>query len=615
MKAALALINIAFVAVTLLIALMAGRNSVCFVARVAGFSKKGSYKLAASLPISVVFIAGLVVELVSVFFLKQAGAGWLLALLPAVSIALLDLRGFRRSVARYRPELSLNFVAWFAVILGTGISLFETTNGIHTPWRNNYGDLTFHIGMITSFVFGDNFPVEYHLFAGERLSYPFLINLWSALLWWISPSFYMLSLIFMLQWLILWLVVFFLLNGNRFWLLPWALFFGGGSIIHLGADSHQLIPQNVPWTVFLTTVWVTQRAALFGTAVILAALTVIYPVLIGKATMSRPEKYFRIAFSGLLLALSPLAHTHIVSVGIFYIVLTLFLAECLRPGFIYRQESFKTVILFILVLVPSFIFLPWLIGKAHMIKFIYGWTTGLSPARPFWQSVSDSYLMWIKHVHWWGIAVLLFWVLSDRHRLLIPLAVLFVTANFVQLAVWDWDQLKVFIALYIIFLFIWSREEKLKFKLLQVCCIGLMFPALWHVYFIFKKGENYEVYSKEQLEMASIIRAITPKHAIFAARPDHNTLITLTGRRLFLGYEGTLASHGLNYINRKKIMMNLDALANCRQLKIYPDVSPSVCPDFLLWTSREVDLWRVNEPKEGFEKLAYPFIYRIKGSR
>src|SRR2546421_12761383 len=60
-------------------------------------------------------------------------------------------------------------------------ALLEKPEGIYTGVLNNYGDLPFHISVITRFAFGQNFPPEDPTFAGARFTYPFLTDFISAM--------------------------------------------------------------------------------------------------------------------------------------------------------------------------------------------------------------------------------------------------------------------------------------------------------------------------------------------------------------------------------------------------------------------------------------------------
>lgn len=75
------------------------------------------------------------------------------------------------------------FYAGVAVIgwLVFSRAMFEKPDGIYTGLRNNYGDLPFHLSVITRFAFGQNFPPEDPTFAGVRFTYPFVTDFVSAM--------------------------------------------------------------------------------------------------------------------------------------------------------------------------------------------------------------------------------------------------------------------------------------------------------------------------------------------------------------------------------------------------------------------------------------------------
>src|SRR3989442_98511 len=59
-------------------------------------------------------------------------------------------------------------------------AMIERPEGIYTGVLNNFGDLPFHLSVITSFAFGHNFPPEDPTYAGVRFTYPFLTDFISA---------------------------------------------------------------------------------------------------------------------------------------------------------------------------------------------------------------------------------------------------------------------------------------------------------------------------------------------------------------------------------------------------------------------------------------------------
>src|SRR5438132_4298361 len=60
-------------------------------------------------------------------------------------------------------------------------SLLEKPDGIYTGVLNNYGDLPFHLSVITRFAYGQNYPPEDPTFAGVRFPYPCITDFISAI--------------------------------------------------------------------------------------------------------------------------------------------------------------------------------------------------------------------------------------------------------------------------------------------------------------------------------------------------------------------------------------------------------------------------------------------------
>ena len=60
-------------------------------------------------------------------------------------------------------------------------ALLEDADGIATGVLNNFGDLPFHLSVITRFAYGQNFPPEDPTFAGVRFTYPFITDFVSAM--------------------------------------------------------------------------------------------------------------------------------------------------------------------------------------------------------------------------------------------------------------------------------------------------------------------------------------------------------------------------------------------------------------------------------------------------
>lgn len=629
-SSAIALILLVFVSPIIQAAL--GRGALRQISRLKLF---GSETIS-DLPQAAFYIFGLLLHLSAIFFLKNAGLPWAAAVLIPLAPIILHPGLILAEIKSVKIFESINFVLWFAVCLFIGASIFQAVDGIKTPWVNNYGDLTFHIGMITSFVLGGNFPSQYHIFPGHLLSYPVFINLWSSSLWWLAPSFRFLSFIFAAQWLFLWIAVYSLLRGDRYKLLPWALLLGGGSFAFLFRNSGgPSINENGAWSVFLTTIWIPQRSALLGAAAALAALAFFWAAWEGEGSKRRLHLFA----AGLTAAVAPLAHAHICLVVSMYMglfcLLRVFRAG-LGGGWGESRSEAQDLLYLVLGFWPGIVFVPWLLGKEGAFRFILGWTTGLSDEqrRDMIFTLGKSLHIWGVQAAGWIALAAWVWFLSRSHKKFAPLLILFIFGNLFLLAEWDWDQLKVFLGLYCITLSVIAAEGRTRsVYLAHFLAVILIIPAALEVgAVLFKydskglsfKAENYEVYSREKLERAAKIVELTKPTDIIAGGPDHNSLVTLTGRKLFYGYEGTLSSHGLKYNGRREMMGSLEKLFHCAEAD-EPETPRESCPQYLLWTDDERRYFAERDKQAGrpptnytnppteYSRTSLDFLYSFNG--
>ncbi|MGI9166500.1 MAG: hypothetical protein ACR2G5_08955 [Pyrinomonadaceae bacterium] len=94
-----------------------------------------------------------------------------------------------QSVQRSVRDPSLTLIGYFlfyavvSIILWQVFSraMMELPDGLYTGLINNFGDLPFHLSVITSFAYGNNFPPEDPTYAGVRFTYPFLSDFVSAI--------------------------------------------------------------------------------------------------------------------------------------------------------------------------------------------------------------------------------------------------------------------------------------------------------------------------------------------------------------------------------------------------------------------------------------------------
>src|SRR6266850_930029 len=100
-----------------------------------------------------------------------------------------DLANTSNSINRFlsHPDfISVGYIVFYALIAITFWQVFdhamiEGPEGISTGLLNNFGDLPFHLSVITGFAYGNNFPPEDPTYAGVRFTYPFLSDFVSAI--------------------------------------------------------------------------------------------------------------------------------------------------------------------------------------------------------------------------------------------------------------------------------------------------------------------------------------------------------------------------------------------------------------------------------------------------
>ncbi len=516
---------------------------------------RSRHKLPARFPI----LIGLLLNNFILLALKNLGVSWLIATLIVWVIPGIYLAVKFWKVITWKVSFKNSFLYYAIFNLIIGISLFDLDHGIRTYWISNYGDLAYHFGMITSFVFGDNFPPEYHLYAGTRLTYPFMINFWTASFWWISPEWRSLEYIFLYQWCFLTTLLYGFLRGGKHKIFPWLVLLGGGVYGQFTVASSKLIEQGLPWTSFLETIWVPQRSTLFGAVCLIATLS---------TWLNMYKKKFinqqLLVFGALVVALMPLIHTHCWMIA--------FAASCLLFLLMIFQRSERLLFLknnfeVILILCSSLVFLIYLSEKTSAVSLTWGWISVTSQNSPW---ILEQASFWLQNT--WNIIlifIILIWKVESR-SLILFIVFSFLFGNFVKLSFWNYDQIKIFIPIYLFILLCWQSYIKHSSKL-NYCLILLIIPGVVRLGYLTFHANYSTPYTESQLVESQALRELIPVKAIVAANPLHNSTITLTGRKLYLGFLGTLWSHGVDYQARESMQKRLPS-SSCNL---------SLCPDYI----------------------------------
>jgi hypothetical protein len=486
-------------------------------------------------------------------------------------------------------------------------AMLETKDGIFTGASQNLGDLPFHLGTITSFTEGSNFPPENPSFANAKFTYPFIADfiaacfvklgssIRDAMLWQnITLAFSLLVLLeqFTLK-----------ITNNKLAgkIAPMLLFFSGGlgflwfakDYWHDGRGFFEFIQNlKVDYTIrsegfrfgnSLTTLFVTQRSLLFGmpiTLIVLTYLRELFTTENGKWRMENEEfqhsgnrfSLFTFHFSlGLLAGTLPLIHLH--SLIVLFIV-SAFL-------FFFSLDKYREWIAFgvgvCVIAIPELVFA--MTATSNRTSEFFGWHFG-------WDKGNENVIVfYIKSLGFFIpilIASLIFTkqrnsinnsqLTTNNYIFYLPFLLCFFIANIFKLAPWEWDNIKVliywfvgsvpFVALAIAML--WERKS--GFKILAASLLScLIFSGMADVFRVLSKTINYQVFDKDAVAIAEQIKLKLPPKALILNAPTYNSAIVLSGRRSLMRYTGHLSSHGIDYTQREndvKAMYNGESVSD-----------------------------------------------------
>lgn len=455
----------------------------------------------------------------------------------------------------------------------------------------SYGDLPFHLNIISSFTTGGNYKrssfydINTTFYYGTRLAYPFMTNFLSSSL--IStglatircsilfPSLFIsLSLIFGIYSLsyeftenvysaALALSLFFFTGG-----LGWTRLFTTKVFTNLnyfdGVDFVFEWPEKRSeyWFQPIIHVLIPQRASLFSMP--LCYWTILMLIL---GIEHEKTRFFVIA--GVFTGFMPLVQVHsyvaIAQWAIIFCILT----------FPYTSlKKWKQYILmwFIYCIVANSMAFPQLIPYLSRInekrnQFIQ--------INPIYGKKGPFKLWWYGLGPFAAISILFGWVNLKKRQIIIylPSLFVFITTNIIRYQPWEMDNTKLFYAGWIpialsvvsifivklfktsfffsfgLFLVIFMTLSSVLAVLISLCMIPTLFdkPRDWN--FGFWINEN------------------TPTKAIFAVDPLHfHPVATIAGRQLLMGYGGWVHSHGLDYYERN--YLNSKITNNPREISL-----------------------------------------------
>jgi hypothetical protein len=488
-------------------------------------------------------------------------------------------------------------------------AMFFRDGSLYTGVANDYGDLPFHLTVITRFAYGGNIPPEDPVYSGTRFSYPYLADFVAALLVRAGASLrgamLLESMILVLS--LLWLLFKWSLEltGDRAAAMinPVLVLLGSGlgfamifpearetergllSLIWRPIHDYTIMGSRDPeWGDSLTYLLVTQRSMLLGLPLAIIIFRQWWRFLVrtgvGTANGAEPasksaEPVATVRFTnlsglrvetpmlaaGVIAGFVPVCHTHT-----FLVVIVI--GACLA---IMSKDRRGWASFF----VPAVILgatQAWSIshGSTAQFKNFFalspGWESGSeNHDQASWLRVLQFFWFWLKNTGAM-IPLIMFAVLRRSPKPFVPRPLLFyylpflaclVLPNLFKLAPWTWDNMKVLFYWYLasaplaalVLARLW-RGRRWRRAVSGALLISLVFSGTLNLLRVINRGEAYAIFNAEQLAFAESIKQNTPSDALILHAPVHDDPVFLTGRRSFMGYPGHIWTHGIDYLPR-----------------------------------------------------------------
>ncbi|MGQ0761268.1 MAG: hypothetical protein ACT4OT_04515 [Acidobacteriota bacterium] len=593
------------------------------------------------------------------------------------------ISGVSRATTRPNRWHFIYFLFYAAVAVSMWLifqrALLEQADGIYTGVLNNYGDLPFHLSVITRFAYGQNFPPEDPTFAGVRFTYPFITDFISAMF--VRAGASLRHAMFLENYIIAVALVgvlhrfgqrllrnrtaaivtplLILLNGGFGWALLWddvkKIEGGVFQVLKHIPHSYTILPEIEKawrWGNSITSLLVTQRGFLLGIPLAVIVFMLWWLALTDTGTRGQgdterkrakkdrepdlrvsasprlPISSRRMLAAGVITGLLPLIHAHsfisIMLVAAFLVpwvyrrAWIAYAAAALFGGIVFfaaasygAASSSLIKIAFVLIVFGLLANLWFLLPRPHLRLWLCFFVMALVVGLPqiFWSTRgsavktqsfiawqfgwdSDQEVMfgskpvgsqpietvppirkWIQrtpYVAWFWLkntglfipllVLALVWKPDDylvpRKLLLfyVPFTLCFFIPNFVKLAPWVWDNIKMIFYWWIVsapivallLARLWEQHVGQKVLAASLFVILTLAGALDIFPLLTGQGE-YQEFDRNGVAFAESIKETTPPTATILHAPIHNTPIFLTGRRSIMGYPGHIWTHGIDF--------------------------------------------------------------------
>lgn len=491
---------------------------------------------------------------------------------------------FFRRRSKKRPILSLRVLIFSILIPFIIISLYIKFSLLYD---NKYargavfGDLPFHLNLISSFAYGCNynrsslFSVVTPFFSGEPLAYPFIPNYYSAVIHRccnvsLHECIVIPSIVFAFALFVVLSRIVFLFSKNDLAciLAPYLFIMGGGTgflnyfnpklkSLFYTDFVHQLgAGKNGCWLQPVIHILLPQRASLYSLPI---AWGVIFLFMSNNPLKMDIRLYVGI---GLLVASLAQVQAHSVIAlgqwGMVYALIFLFKSRNSERAYLIYNFGSLSIVAICLGLFQIF---PYL-GRAsnNLMRFQWIWKDSNVSVFQFWWNGLGCFIV-ISLFN--GIVVLN----NIQLNLYLPSIIVFLLGNYIMYQPWNLDNTKVFNAAFIPlavavvanFFSYMKRKTKIYmapvfFVLFISCCLsGFLSLRMAYV-------EKYSIWetSDHAFELGEWIKNNTPHDSIWVTDQWHaHPVSSIAGRQILIGYGGWIHSHGLKGNDRTAAITDL----------------------------------------------------------
>lgn len=458
-----------------------------------------------------------------------------LGLLSGVAAASHAWRASRRA--------GLPLLSRFDVLDGVALALFALVSLRHFLWLyveregvvrtlspNNYGDLPLHLTYVAHFLKGARFWPDNPIFTGEKLHYPFGIDLFTAVLAKLgAPLGLVLPAMGVAGAAALGLALF--AWGRGFAVAAFVFAGGLAGFQALWTGELKDYQAELAWKNLFLTLFVPQRGFLFAFP---AGLLLLWS---WRRRFLRGESGLPAFVEGLLWGAMPLFHIH--SFLFLSVVFAVWVAA---------QRAVKAALpAFLWAVIPATGCVAQLTSPARAASFVWlkpGWLIGEENVVAF-LAVNFGFFLPLA-----ALAAATAAARKSREHLLllVPALVGFALLFFVMLAPAEWDNTKVMAWCYLLALPALSEAvlDGLR-PALRAAAWALLFLSGFVCVASSLRGRGYEVFRAEEKE--EVCRALAGVSAgeRVATVQTFNHPVALCGQALVAGYGGHLWSHGIQY--------------------------------------------------------------------